>query len=653
MAAGAVFYALAGHQLIESAFRGESLEVFNRLISNHRLRAADAGHPRNLDHYFDVGRLLWSRLALTCLGTSVVVVGCLLRREIVAFLKAFFTTATHPVNLGLLRIVLFWTLLQSADVSRTVFFSRLPAELRFEPAALGWVVNHLPWNETWVWTVSNLYMFCCLTAMIGLYSRTSALLTAVLGFYVLGIPQMFGKVNHLHHFVWFPAVLAASRCGDALSVDAMLASWKRADRGVTAPPGPAAAYTAPLRFVAILLGVIYFFAGFWKAWTGGVDWVWSDNLKYQMYSKWLEFGGWVPIFRLDQHPLLCKLAAFSTIAFELSFLGLVFLPTMFVLAPLGGMLFHSMTALFMRISFESLVRCYVVFFDWHGIFTRLGLRLYKDEMYLIYDGGCRLRRRTIASLRVFDILGRVTYLEAADQRALDASGLTWLGANAVQADTQAVVRRKAFRGFGAFRALAARIPFLWPVLPLLYLWPTRAAVEYLYRRIGSSSACRVGERPTPASPTEPVRPFAPAGAVTVIGVLLIVVNVSYGMRQKTHGWPFACYPTFSDRKVKPESESLEIVVLNPAGQPVSFNAKNVSQALGSERWRGLLGKVLLVQDQAERRQRLRALWQLWTQQDPSLPRNGAVQFYRVLLTTIPERQHQNPLRRELLWEFRL
>ncbi|MFE1744162.1 hypothetical protein [Coleofasciculus sp. H7-2] len=104
--------------------------------------------------------------------------------------------------------------------------------------------------------------------MIGLFSRTSALLTAFIGFYALGIPQFFGKVDRDHHLLWFSAILAASRCGDYFSGDAIFTAWKRADRGVVEPPSSSSIYALPLRFVWLLLGIIYFFLGFWKFWTG-------------------------------------------------------------------------------------------------------------------------------------------------------------------------------------------------------------------------------------------------------------------------------------------------------------------------------------------------------------------------------------------------
>ena len=51
------------------------------------------------------------------------------------------------------------------------------------------------------------------TGMVGLFTRTSALFTTVLSFYVLGIPQFYGKVNHYHHLLWFAGILRQADAG--------------------------------------------------------------------------------------------------------------------------------------------------------------------------------------------------------------------------------------------------------------------------------------------------------------------------------------------------------------------------------------------------------------------------------------------------------
>jgi hypothetical protein len=126
----------------------------------------------------------------------------------------------------------------------------------------------------------------------------------------------------------------------------------------------------PLRCIQILLGLVYFFPGFWKIWELGIDWVTSDNLVYIMHEKWLELGGFQPPFRIDQYPLLCALGAMGAVVFEMGFIVLVFLPRWrWLLIPIG-LGFHNGTNLFMDIPFWELQICYVAFIPWNWLFRR-------------------------------------------------------------------------------------------------------------------------------------------------------------------------------------------------------------------------------------------------------------------------------------------
>ena len=272
-------------------------------------------------------------------------------------ITAFFESEGPPINLAVFRIVFFVALACSFSVSNIEWFSSLPTELRFPPPGLHWLSTYLPINNTLAWTASVLLLFFCFTAAIGLFTRTSAFACLVLGVYVLGIPQFYGKINHNHHLLWFTAILALSPCADVLSLDAIRSAWFRADSGVTDPPGPAQSYALPLRFIWLTMGAIYFSAGFWKVWTGGYQWAFSDNPRNMMYNKWMEFGVWRPFFRVDQHPLLYQMSAMATIVFELSFIVIIFLPAIRFLVVLAGLGFHNMTNLILRIPFWELQVC--------------------------------------------------------------------------------------------------------------------------------------------------------------------------------------------------------------------------------------------------------------------------------------------------------
>jgi hypothetical protein len=112
-----------------------------------------------------------------------------------------------------------------------------------------------------------------------------------------------------------------------------------------------------------LLGLVYFFPGFWKLRASGVDWITSDNLRNQMLFKWYEHGAVGP-FRIDRHAGLLRAGAFGVVLLELSFPVLVFFRRTRVVAALGGFLFHALSQLLLFIPFPSLWLNYTMLFDW-------------------------------------------------------------------------------------------------------------------------------------------------------------------------------------------------------------------------------------------------------------------------------------------------
>jgi len=456
-----LFYIFFADKIIESMHKGESLDILNDLIQ-------DRHDP--LDYHLWRGRLLFSRMVLIGIVAYLIAMGVIFRRKVRQVISDFFSAEAHPVNLAIFRLVLFGTIFYSvwSERSLAVLFSNVPAELRVAPVGLGSILPYLPINEAWASVSTVLLLIFSFTGMIGLFTRTSAFLTVIFGFYVLGIPQFFGKVNHYHHLLWFPAILAGSRCGDVFSCDAIFAAWKRADRGDTDPPGSSVAYGLPLRFVWLLMGIIYFFPGFWKFWRKGFAWALSENVKFYMYSEWHMLGGWTPIFRIDQYPIMYQLGGIGTILFEVSFIFLIFSARTRIWAFFSGLAFHNITFMFMRISFWSLQTCYVAFLNWDVIFQRIGRWLYKKEMYVVFDGSCSLCRRTVASLRVVDVLQRVSYVDGFDKEQMALHGLQCLDEATILSDMQAIVQNKRWSGFAAYRALAWRMPVLWPALPFAY-----------------------------------------------------------------------------------------------------------------------------------------------------------------------------------------
>lgn len=109
---------------------------------------------------------------------------------------------------------------------------------------------------------------------VGLLTRTSSITAVVLGLYLCGLPNNFGKIFHGTTVIpLMLLVFACARSGDALSVDAWL-------RRKEPPPAPNGAYTWPIRAFQLLFAFVFFAAGLSKIRNGGVDWFASDSMRY-------------------------------------------------------------------------------------------------------------------------------------------------------------------------------------------------------------------------------------------------------------------------------------------------------------------------------------------------------------------------------------
>jgi hypothetical protein len=264
------------------------------------------------------------------------------------------------LSLALLRIVVAALMLIAPGFREGARVASWAHERWIAPEGLGWFVRHLPINAGLATAAQVVVAFAALCAIAGIRARICFGVLAVVGFYLYAIAQLAGHVWHDMHLLWFCALLAASPCADVLAVD-----------GPRRPPGTEGrAYAFALLGVRSLLGAIYFFPGFHKLATSGLDWALSDNLRYQLYWKWAEHGA-VPAIRLDGHPWLLRAGGLFVLAFELSFFALVLFRRTRAPAAAAGLVFHLLSQLVFQIPYASLWLCYVALVDWRPLFRRL------------------------------------------------------------------------------------------------------------------------------------------------------------------------------------------------------------------------------------------------------------------------------------------
>lgn len=151
-------------------------------------------------------------------------------------------------------------------------------------------------------------------ACVGLCTRVACASAFLLGAYVLGLPQCFGKIDHWSGLlVLTMGVLALARAGDAWSWDALL----RRRRGAP-EPAPSGEYRWPIELARLLLVLVFFAAGIAKLRQGGLAWMSPDNMRAILLIPHYANDRALPELglRVAESPLACGVLAIATIVAE-------------------------------------------------------------------------------------------------------------------------------------------------------------------------------------------------------------------------------------------------------------------------------------------------------------------------------------------------
>ena len=319
-------------------------------------------------HALWVGRTVMTRLGLLWMFLVVGVLAFIHRGPLVRRAKAYLTEPDAPLNLAILRITTFGALLLiPAGREEFLIHASLPEAILFPPSGIGPLLTFLIPDPFTARLILGAWITTTAMAMLGLLTRPATIASTLLTLLVLGIPQLHGKVNHAHHLVWFALLLATSPCGDVLSID----RWIRRRR-----PAPRSdlRYGLPLRITWLLLGMVYFFPGVWKLWTGGLDWIFSEHLRNQIWHQWTTHANWEPVLDPTGHPWLLRMGGLGVVVFEMSFVLLMFRRSTRIVALVIGLLFHLANLLTLNIGFVSLMAIYPCLIDSPRLLSRLGLR---------------------------------------------------------------------------------------------------------------------------------------------------------------------------------------------------------------------------------------------------------------------------------------
>jgi predicted DCC family thiol-disulfide oxidoreductase YuxK len=338
--------------------------------------------------------------------------------------------------------------------------------------------------------VSIVWKAALVLSAVGLATRASTALAAVLGTYLIGLSESFGKIHHADAIlVWAMAIFAFSRCGDGFSVDSLIRAARRSDGAPRAPHGE---YTWPIRMTWLVMSVIFFASGVSKLRHSGLRWVTSDALgTFFIHANYGLGASTGPALagewglRLARMPLVCRSMAAVSLLFELAMpLALFSRRARRILVP-GVLALQIGISLFVGPNFLRFGFCYLFWVPWARLGNRIKEALPTARMHhFFYDGSCGLCQKTVAVLRRLDLMDRVEFHDALrDWPSIHAAFPMLRQEDCLETMHVVTAGGEVRTGFDAYRAISWSIPRLWPVAPLLYVPGVPFAGRRVYARV--------------------------------------------------------------------------------------------------------------------------------------------------------------------------
>jgi hypothetical protein len=520
-------------------------------------------------------------------------------------LSTFRAETSSALNLAIARIVIVSTLVSKISLTSELSYSGLDKSLISPPIGWSYVAAYIPRSLDLIIIFYGLFVVFGALAIVGLYGRFACLVTSAVGFYLLTLPQLFGKVNHDHNLILFGFILAASPCCDTLAVDAIRDGLSAGRRGIlVSARAESTSYADPLKAMMVLMGLIYFFPGAWKLARAGAHWFSANNMRWMMARKLLEAPHITAIQAWAMHhPFLLLSGAAFTPLFEIGFIFAILSRATRPYAAACGLVFHNLTGLLMNISFFSLQACYVILVNWRRVFSWMASRFGIEPITVRCSGSKELRLLNVVS--EFDWLNFVSIQMPSTSvsnemfHGGDVKGLTVIDQTGSRAT-----------GYEACVAIMKRLVILWP----LYACFSFTAL----RKLGSSVFAHF-PRARESKDVQMINRIERSRSDGEIGVLFRLVSgacvigmILAGLSHSVNAWPIACYPTFDHLETGQVSE-LSATAVDDDGrvyrETLSFDPK-IGARLAPERYNPIVD-ALIRQDKPVSKEKAVALVNLW------------------------------------------
>ena len=312
---------------------------------------------------FMLWQLYLSRGYLICLAfltASFILPGTLHWRNKISL---FLFTPSSVFNLGMYRI-LFFFLLSQAYLGNMHSSAFIEAKQRAALPLIGWLIDIMPISQSLYFYMCIAGLITCLFLMLGLFTRFFLVLNAVLVFYIVAVPNFYGKMWHAQLPIWISWFLLFAPVNGRFALDNYL--FPKTKREDLSPN-----HTFPIRIIWLQIGMIYFWAGFHKLWQSGFTWALGPSMINQVRIEWFESYDIYPALRIDNYPTLLHVGGIAVIAFELLFVFMLLSKHWKYISIIGGLAMHNLLQVFMYIGFVQLQYQYIVFINFEKAYFNI------------------------------------------------------------------------------------------------------------------------------------------------------------------------------------------------------------------------------------------------------------------------------------------
>ncbi len=284
------------------------------------------------------------------------------------------------LNPDLCRI-LFYFLLFALEGKNSYFksYALLPTSM-WSPGGIMAVLFPLPLTYEAANLLHLTWQASLLTSMLGLFTRTSILISSVSGFILIGISYSYGYFNHVYLPIALTLlIMPMIPFGKNLSIDALIFRKKNSKSNQDA--------NDYMFYARAILTIIFFLAGYSKLKNGGIEWLSGETLSNYIIRSPLLFHDVNPLanslslnLRIANINWICKFLSYFTVIIELA-APLALLPSRFFKWIIPALFVMQIGIYFtIYVNFRVYLCLYIFWVDWEYHYLKLKALIVKPKL---------------------------------------------------------------------------------------------------------------------------------------------------------------------------------------------------------------------------------------------------------------------------------